>query len=124
MDDRSAGNGDQTGALAVVLAAIGELEAELLVSKQKVRTPHADDVVKRLSQAGIEKDRAAVVETLKVAIAELGLATGVLAPGQDGQPDARSLHLTMAGVRWLRNEIRRSPPSSPALVTPAPEPPA
>src|SRR5438067_11721180 len=121
MDANPETNGDQVGALAVVLAAIGELEAELLVSKQKVRTPHADDVVKHLARAGIEKDRAAVVAALKVAIGELGLATGVLAPGQDGQPDSRSLHLTMAGVRWLRNEIRRTPSPGAALATPAPE---
>ncbi len=102
--------------LAMVLAAIGELEAEKLVSKRGARTPNTADVLARLEQAGVPLTRHEVVETLRVAITDLGLATGVLAAGEDGQPDARSLHVTMQGVRWLRNEVGldRSAPASSA----------
>ena len=115
------GGSTPQGALAVVLAAIGELEAEKLGSKRGARTPHATDVAKRLEEAGVPMNRQEVVDALKVAIDDLGLATGVLAPGDDGLPDARSLHVTMAGVRWLRNEIERNTaPKNAAAETPAP----
>jgi|GEM_PF-6735834 hypothetical protein len=116
MDAERRAFGSEPDALAVVLAAIGELEAEALVAKRGGRAPHAADVVKRLEQEGITMQRADVVAAVKVAISEFGLATGVLAPGEDGLPDARSLHVTMAGVRWLRNEVRRerAPGAAPA----------
>ena len=94
-------------ALAVILAAIGELEAENITNRQGSRAPHASDVQKRLEQVGVSMDRVRIVETLRVAIGELGLATGVEALGEDGKPDMRSLHVTMNGVRWLREAIKR-----------------
>src|SRR4051812_3843877 len=105
--------GTPLNVLAMVLAAIGELEAEKLVSKRGARTPNATDVVTRLEAVGVTLGRPEVVETLRVAITDLGLATGVLAAGDDGAPDARSLHVTMAGVRWLRSEVGRDRTTKP-----------
>ena len=95
------------GTLAVVLAAVGELEAEKLLNRRGAKTPNASDVVVRLQDAGVAIDHGVVVETLRIAISDLGLATGVLSVDASGKTDARSLHVTMAGVRWLRNEVRR-----------------
>jgi hypothetical protein len=102
--------GEATEGLAVVLAAVAELESEAVTSKRGGRAPHAADVVKRLEQVGVTLDHDGVVRAMRAAVDELGLATGVFTVDQDGRPDARSLHVTMAGVRWLRSQVRPSQP--------------
>src|SRR5438093_11634113 len=109
--DSGGGSGPATEGLALVLAAVAELEAEAVTSKRGGRAPHADDVVKRLDQAGVTIDRGKVVRAMRVAVDELGLATGVFTSAPDGQADARSLHVTMSGVRWLRSQVRAPQPS-------------
>ena len=93
--------------LAMILAAIGELESEAMVAKRGTRPPTVAGVQQRLEQFDVHLERARIVETLQVAIGDLGLATGVSAVDEAGQPDLRSLHVTMSGVRWLRDAIRR-----------------
>jgi hypothetical protein len=89
----------------MVLAAVAELEAEAVTSKRGGRAPHAADVVKRLEQAGVTVEHGGVVKAMRAAVQEL-LATGVFTTGEGGQPDARSLHVTMDGVQWLRSQVR------------------
>jgi len=106
--------------LALMLAAVGELEAEAVTSKRGGRAPHADDVVKRLERAGVTLERDGVVRAMRVAADELRLITAVFTTAIDGTQDARSLHLTMAGVRWLRNQVRD--PSAPDAPRPSRQP--
>ena len=106
----SGDKGAATEGLAMVLAAVAELESEAVTSKRGGRAPHAADVVKRLEQVGVTLEHGGVVRAMRAAVDELGLATGVFTTDQHGHPDARSLHVTMAGVRWLRSQVRPSQP--------------
>src|SRR5581483_11593300 len=90
--------------LALMLAAVGELEAEAVTSKR----------------AGVTLERDGVVRAMRVAADELRLITAVFTTAIDGTQDARSLHLTMAGVRWLRNQVRD--PSAPDAPRPSRQP--
>lgn len=98
--------------LAYALAALGEIESGQAAASGRVRAPGAADVVAHLAAAGVDSTLEDVAAVLRVAIEDLGLATGVVGSEDGVVRDARSLHLTLAGSRWLWAAASASSPAA------------